>query len=116
MLHNNEAPNFALKGVANAKLSVTPITMGGETQVKQVPELLGQKFGVVQGGCHDAEPLPGLFASKDGSASITVQAFKDQFQGEIIQRCLAGFQLYNDSFLDRKMFFQAEWFHSSELT
>jgi hypothetical protein len=82
--------------------------------VKQVLKLLGREFGAVQGGRHDAEPLPCLFASKDGSASIPVQAFKDQFQGKIVQRCLAGFQFRNDSFLDRKMFFQAELFHSSE--
>jgi hypothetical protein len=121
MLHNNEAPNFTFEGVADAKFGVRPITMGGEVwrsshikQVKQVPKLLGREFGAIQSGWHDIEPSPSFFASKNGSAGATVQVFKDQFQGKIVQRCLADFQFCSDSFLDRKVFCQAEQFHSSE--
>jgi hypothetical protein len=44
-----------------------------------VPKRLGQKFVAIQGRQHDTEPLPGLFALKNGSA-CAVHVFEDRVQ------------------------------------
>jgi hypothetical protein len=57
MSQNNEAPNFALKGKASAKLGITSITMGGEVsrslrimQVEQVPMIVWVSFSLFSDG------------------------------------------------------------------